>query len=158
VTARAKEDVRTLATHRRALHDYHLEQRIESGIVLTGTEVKSVREGLVNLREGYAQVRDGEVFLHNVHISPYAQGNRENHEPLRTRKLLLHAREIRKLARETESAGVTLVPLRLYLKSGRIKLELAVGRGKKQYDKREATRRREAEREIDRAAGSRTVR
>jgi SsrA-binding protein len=156
--SKAKEDVRTLATHRRAAHDYHLEQRIESGIVLTGTEVKSARAGKVNLREGYAQVRQGEIFLHNVHISPYEQGNRENHDPLRTRKLLLHAREIRKLSRETESAGVTLVPLRLYLKGGRIKLELAVGRGKKQYDKREATRRQEAQREIDRAAGSRTVR
>jgi SsrA-binding protein len=155
---KAKEDSRTLATHRRAAHDYHLEQRIESGIVLTGTEVKSARAGKVNLREGYAQVRQGEVFLHNVHISPYEQGNRENHDPLRTRKLLLHAREIRKLARETHSAGVTLVPLRLYLKSGRIKLELAVGRGKKHYDKRESTRRQEAQREIDRAAGSRTVR
>ena len=144
-------DAGALARNRAASHDYFLLERLEAGIVLTGTEVKSAREGLVNLKEAYAQIENGEAFLHNAHISPYAQGNRENVDPVRTRKLLLHAREIRKLARETQAGGVTLVPIRLYLKEGRIKLELAVAKGKKAHDKREAKQKQEAEREMARA-------
>jgi SsrA-binding protein len=152
------EDIRVLATNRAASHEYHLLKRIEAGIVLTGTEVKSARLGNVNLKDSYASVKNGEIFLYNAHISPYAQGNRENHEPRRTRKLLLHAREIRKLAKETVSAGTTLVPTRIYLKKGRVKLELALARGKKLYDKRDASRKREMEQEMARAKGSRQVR
>jgi SsrA-binding protein len=144
-------DPAALARNRAAAHDYFLLERLEAGIALTGTEVKSARAGLVNLKEAYARIENGEAFLHNAHISPYAQGNRENVDPVRTRKLLLHAREIRKLARETQSGGVTLVPLRLYLKEGRIKLELAIAKGKKAHDKREAKHKQEAEREMARA-------
>lgn len=144
-----------LASNRAATHEYHLLHRIEAGIVLSGTEVKSARQGKVNLKEAFARIQDGQVFLHNAHFSPYTHGNRENHEPLRPRKLLLHAGEIRKLIRETDAAGMTLVPTRLYLKRGRIKVELAVARGKKQHDKREAGRVREAEREMARARGAR---
>jgi SsrA-binding protein len=144
-------DPGALARNRAASHDYFLLERLEAGIVLTGTEVKSAREGLVNLKEAYAQIENGEAYLHNAHISSYAQGNRENVDPVRTRKLLLHAREIRKLARETQAGGVTLVPVRLYLKEGRVKLELAVAKGKKAHDKREAKQKQEAEREMARA-------
>lgn len=144
-------DPAALARNRAAQHEYFLLERLEAGIALTGTEVKSVRAGLSNLKEAYARIENGEAFLHNAHISPYAQGNRENVDPVRTRKLLLHAREIRKLARETQAGGVTLVPLRLYLKEGRVKLELAVGKGKKAHDKREAKQKQEAEREMARA-------
>ena len=146
---------RVLATNRAASHEFHLLSRCEAGIVLTGTEVKSAREGSVSLKESYAKVEGGEVFLHNAHFSPYRQGNRENVDPLRTRKLLLHAAEIRKLDRETQSGGATLVPTRMVLKNGRIKIELAVARGKKSRDKREATREREVEREMARARAPR---
>lgn len=146
-----------LATNRAAAHEFHLLERIEVGIALTGTEVKSARAGKVNLKDAFARVKDGEVFLHNAHISPYAQGNRANHEPLRPRKLLLHAREIRKLDRETTRGGTTLVPTRLYLKRGRIKIELALARGKKLHDKREASRLKESEREMARAKNSRAL-
>ena len=156
MAARKKDAPKALATNRSAGHEYHPLQRFEAGIVLTGTEVKSARQGKVNLKDAYARVQDGEVFLHNAHISPYAQGNRENHEPRRTRKLLLHAREIRKLGRETITTGLTLVATRMYLKNGRIKVELALARGKKLHDKREASRRRDADREMARARGSRT--
>jgi len=110
VAAKSKDGPKVLATNRAAGHLYHLMQRFEAGIVLTGTEVKSARQGKVNLKDAYARVREGEVFLHNAHISPYTQGNRENHEPMRTRKLLLHAREIRKIARETVTTGLTIEP------------------------------------------------
>jgi len=144
-------DPGALARNRTASHDYFLLEKLEAGIALTGTEVKSVRAGLANLKEAYARIENGEAFLHNAHISPYAQGNRENVDPVRKRKLLLHAREIRKLARETQAGGVTLVPVRLYLKEGRVKLELAVAKGKKAHDKREAKQKQEAEREMARA-------
>jgi SsrA-binding protein len=157
VAAKKKDGPQVLATNRSAAHEYRLFQRFEAGIVLAGTEVKSARQGKVNLKDAYARVHEGEIFLHNAHISPYAQGNRENHEPLRTRKLLLHAREIRKLGRETVRSGLTLVATRMYLKNGRIKVELALARGKKLHDKREATRRREMDREMDRARGSRSA-
>lgn len=139
-----------MARNRAASHEYHLSERYEAGIVLAGTEVKSVRDGQVNLKEAYARVENGEVFLHGAHISPYANASREAPDPVRTRKLLLHAAEIRKLARATEAGGVTLVPLRLYLKNGRVKVELAVGKGKKAHDKRESIRAKDLDREMDR--------
>ena len=152
---KSRSDHPTLAANRAASHNFQLLQRYEAGIVLTGTEVKSAREGRVNLKESYARVQNGEVWLHGAHFSPYTHGNRENVDPVRVRKLLLHAREIRKLARETESGGTTLVPTRLYLKGGRIKLEIALARGKRLHDKRESKRRKEQEREIERAVALR---
>jgi SsrA-binding protein len=143
--------IRTIATNRKAYHDYHIEETIEAGIVLTGTEIKSIREGKVNLRDGFAIIRDGEVWLLNVHIAPYSGGNRMNHEPKRERKLLLHRREINRLAGRVQEKGWTLVPLRLYLKDNIAKVELALVRGKRQYDKRQAIAKREAEREMRRS-------
>jgi SsrA-binding protein len=136
-----------LASNRSAFHEYHILDKYEAGIALTGTEVKSALAGRVQLKEGYVAVRDGEVWLFNAHISPYAHGNRENHEPLRTRKLLLHRREIEKLDQAAVKDGMTLVALRMYLKHRRIKIEVAVARGKKLYDKRETELRRTVERE-----------
>jgi SsrA-binding protein len=138
---------RVLASNRAAYHEYHVLDKYEAGISLTGTEVKSVLAGRVQLKEGYVAVRDGEVWLFNAHISPYSHGNRENHEPLRTRKLLLHRREIEKLDEAAIKQGMTLVPLRIYLKSRKIKVEVAIARGKKMYDKRETELRRTIERE-----------
>ena len=139
---------KVVATNREAYHNYHILETYECGIALTGTEVKSIREGRCNLKDSYGQVRDGEAWLFNAHISHYSHGNRENHEPTRTRKLLLHKAEIDKLLGKTQEKGLTLVPTRLYFKNGRIKLELAVGKGKKLYDKRETERRRESDREV----------
>ncbi len=144
-----------LATNRKARHEYHLYDRFEAGIALTGPEVKSVRQGGMSLKEAYARIHEGEVLLHNAHISPYKHGNRENVDPVRTRKLLLNAREIRKLIKETETTGMTIVPTRAYVKNGWVKIELAVAKGKKFHDKREATRKREMQREMDRARGAR---
>jgi SsrA-binding protein len=138
---------KALASNRAAYHEYHILDKYEAGIALTGTEVKSVLAGRVQLKEGYVAVRDGEVWLFNAHISPYAHGNRENHDPLRTRKLLLHKREIEKLGEATVKQGMTLVATRIYLKHRRIKIEVAVARGKKMYDKRETEMRRTVERE-----------
>ncbi len=153
---KAKPDEKNLATNRAASHEFHLLQRIEAGIVLTGTEVKSARAGKVNLKDAFARIdKAGEIFLHNAHFSPYSHGNRQNHEPVRPRKLLLHAREIRKLVKQVEAGGRTLVPLRLYLKNGRVKVELALAQGKKLHDKREASRKREMEQEMERARGAR---
>lgn len=136
-----------VASNRKAFHDYFILDRLEAGIVLLGTEVKSIREGRINLKDSYAGVKDGEAFLMNCHISPYSHGNRENHDPTRTRKLLLHCKEIRKLIGKTQEKGLTLVPLRVYLTRGRVKVELGVARGKKEYDKRETERRKEVDRE-----------
>jgi len=136
-----------IAENRKALHNYFILDRLEAGMVLLGTEVKSTKEGRINLKDSYAVVRGGEAFLNNCHISPYSHGNRENHDPTRSRKLLLHTREIRKLIGKTQEKGLTLVPLRVYLKRGRIKVELGVARGKKLFDKRETERRKETERE-----------
>jgi SsrA-binding protein len=136
-----------LASNRAAYHEYHILDKYEAGIALTGTEVKSVLDGRVQLKEGYVAVRDGEAWLFNAHISPYAHGNRANHEPLRTRKLLLHKKEIERLDQATVKQGMTLVCTRVYLKNRRIKVEVAVARGKKMYDKREADLRRTVERE-----------
>src|SRR5215510_3139614 len=138
---------KVVATHREAYHNYQILETHECGIALTGTEVKSIREGRCNLKDGYAQIRQGEAWLMNAHISPYSHGNRDNHDPTRARKLLLHRSELDKLAGKVQEKGLTLVPTKMYLKSGRIKLELAVARGKKLYDKRETERRREADRE-----------
>ena len=136
-----------LAANRSAFHDYHISDKYEAGIALTGTEVKSVMGGRVQLKESYVAVRDGEAWLFNAHISPYSHGNRENHEPLRTRKLLLHKREIGRLDDAAAKQGMTLVATRAYLKDGRIKIEIGVARGKKLYDKRETEMRRTVERE-----------
>jgi SsrA-binding protein len=140
-------DDKVVATNREAYHNYHILETHECGIALTGTEVKSIREGRCNLKDSYGQVRNGEAWLVNAHISPYSHGNRENHEPTRARKLLMHKGEIERLAGKAQEKGLTLVPTRMYLKNGRVKIELAVGKGKKLYDKRESERRREADRE-----------
>ncbi len=145
-----------MAVNRKARHDYHIEETYEAGIVLTGTEIKSIRAGRVNIRDSYARVENGEVFLLNAHISPYEQGNRYNHDPLRPRKLLLNKRERRQLHSKTQEKGLTLIPLRIYLKNGRAKLELAVARGKKLYDKREDIAARDAKREMERAFKEKT--
>lgn len=142
----AKEE-KPLAANRAAFHEYHISDKYEAGIALTGTEVKSVMAGRIQLKESYVAVRDGEAWLFNAHISPYSHGNRENHEPLRTRKLLLHRREIDRLDESAVKQGMTLVATRVYLKSGRIKIEVGVARGKKLYDKRETEMKRTIERE-----------
>jgi len=142
----AKEE-KAMAATRSAFHEYHISDRYEAGIALTGTEVKSVMGGRVQLKDAYVAVREGEAWLFNAHISPYAFGNRENHEPLRVRKLLLHRREINRLDESSVKQGMTLVPIRVYLKNGRIKIEVGVARGKKLYDKRETEMRRTIERE-----------
>ena len=138
---------KVIVTNRAALHEYHVLNRYEAGIALTGTEVKSIRAGQIQLKESYVAVRDGEAWLFNAHISPYTHGNRENHDPVRTRKLLLHRREIERLSKETELKGMTLITTRVYLKKGRVKFEIGVARGKKLYDKRETEMRRTVERE-----------
>ena len=143
-----------LSDNRHAAHNYHLLERFEAGLALTGTEVKSAKDGRVQLKDSFAEVEGNEAWLLNAHISQYSHGNRENHEPTRKRKLLLHREEIDKLLGKTREKGLTLVPTKMYLKNGRIKLELAVAKGKKLHDKREAERTREAEAEA-RAAMSR---
>lgn len=139
-----------VSTNRKARHDYFIEETYEAGIALVGTEVKSIRQGKVNIKDGFAQVENGEVFLHNVHISPYEQGNIFNRDPLRVRKLLLNKKEIRKLIGYVQQKGYTLVPLSFYLKNGLVKVELGVGIGKKRYDKRETLAKKDAERRIER--------
>ncbi len=134
-----------VATNKKAFHDYFILEKIEAGICLLGTEVKAIREGRLNLKDSYAIVQGGEMFLFHCHISPYSHGNIENHDPTRTRKLLLHEREIRKLIGKTQEKGLTVVPLRVYFKRGLIKVELGVARGKKLIDKRETERRKEAD-------------
>lgn len=143
----AATEEKVLATNRAAFHNYHILDKYEAGIALTGTEVKSVLGGRVQLKEGYVGIREGEAWLFNAHISPYAHGNRENHDPLRTRKLLLHRREIEKLDQATVKQGMTLVATRMYVKNRRIKIEVAIARGKKMYDKRETEMRRTVDRE-----------
>jgi SsrA-binding protein len=141
------DEVKVILTNRAAFHEYHILSTYEAGIVLTGTEVKSIRAGQIQLKESYVGVREGEAWLFNAHISPYAYGNRDNHEPTRTRKLLLHRREIDRLEQEATVKGMTLVVTRAFLKKGRIKLEVGVARGKKLYDKRETEMRRTLDRE-----------
>ena len=148
----AREQGRTvIARNRRARFDYRIEDTYEAGLVLTGTEVKSLRAGRASLTDGFAQISDGEVWLHNVHIPQYTQGTWTNHEPRRTRKLLLHRKEIEKLSSRTAEQGLTLVPLSLYFKDGKAKVELGLGRGKRTYDKRHDLASRDAAREMDRA-------
>lgn len=136
-----------ITTNRKAFHDYFILQKFEAGLQLTGTEVKSLREGQANLKDSYIIFKAGEAFLFGAHISPYTHGNRENHDPERTRKLLMHRREIDKLQGQVVEKGLTIVPLRLYFKKGKVKAEIGVVRGKKQFDKRETEKRREADRE-----------
>ncbi|HEY4462343.1 MAG TPA: SsrA-binding protein SmpB [Streptosporangiaceae bacterium] len=140
-----------IARNRRARYDYRIEDTYEAGLVLTGTEVKSLRAGRASLADGFGQISDGEVWLHNVHIPEYTQGTWTNHEPRRIRKLLLHRREIDKLSSATAEQGLTLVPLSLYFKDGKAKVELGLGRGKRTYDKRHDLASRDAAREVDRA-------
>jgi SsrA-binding protein len=147
--------VKVIATNRKARHDYIIEDTLEAGLVLTGSEIKSIRAGQVNLREGYATVRDGELWLVNTHISPYQQASYQNHEPRRDRKLLAHRREINRLSGKLQEKGLTLIPLKLYLKNGRAKVELGLGRGKKLYDKRQTLRERDDQRQIERAMSRR---
>ena len=148
----AKEETQSIARNKRARHDYEILDTWEAGLVLTGTEVKSLRDGKANLADAYAIVNDGEVYLLNLHISPYEQGNQFNHEPTRTRKLLLHRKEIRRMIGAVERQGLTLIALELYFKRGRAKVAIALGKGKKQHDKREDLKKRDAERELARVA------
>ena len=146
-----KAERTVIARNRRARHDYHIEDVVEAGLVLTGTEVKSLRAGRASLTDGFAQISDGEMWLHGVHIPEYAQGTWTNHEPRRPRKLLLHRKEIDRLASSIAERGLTLVPLSLYFSGGRVKVELALARGKRTYDKRQDLARRDAAREVERA-------
>ncbi len=142
---------RDVATNRQASYRYHLLEKWECGIQLVGSEVKSIRDGKVQLKDAYAAVRDGEVWLHNAHVSPYAPAARENHDPERDRKLLLHKREIERLIGKTHERGLTLVPTRIYFSGARAKVELALAQGKDRYDKRESIRKREMDRDVQRA-------
>ena len=143
----SEKEEKPLASNRAAFHNYHISDKYEAGIALTGTEVKSVMDGRIQLKESYVAVRDGEAWLFNAHISPYSHGNRENHEPVRTRKLLLHRREIGRLEEAAVKQGMTLVATRVYMKNRHIKLEVGVAKGKKMYDKRETEMRRTIDRE-----------
>lgn len=147
-----------IADNRKALHDYHVLDTFETGIVLLGTEVKGIREGRANLRDSYARVEQGEIWLYNLHINPYSHRGYVDHDPKRRRKLLLHKEEIRKLIGKTVEKGLTLVPLRLYFKNGRVKVALALAKGKQAHDKRETIRRREIDRETRAAVKERTRR
>ena len=152
VQQRKEKNEKAVATNRKAYHDYFIEEKFEAGIMLQGTEVKSLREGRVNLQDSYASVKGVEIFLHHCHISPYSHGNIMNHQPLRTRKLLLHRKEINKLLGKTQQQGLTLIPLRIYFsKRGLAKVELGLAKGKKQHDRRETIKTREASREMERA-------
>jgi len=146
-----QDEDKVLSQNRKAYHDFFIEETYEAGIVLTGTEIKSIRRGKANLRDAYARVEGREVFVHNLHISPYEQGNRFNHDPLRTRKLLLHRSEIAKLIGAVREEGYTLIPTKLYLRNGFCKVEIGLAKGKKQHDKRETVKKRDANREIAKA-------
>jgi SsrA-binding protein len=148
---KADESVKIVAVNRKASHDYELVERFEAGIVLVGTEVKAAREGRVNLKDSYAAPRNGELFLLQSHITPYSYGSYENHEPLRPRKLLLHKRELRRLVGKITERGLTVVPTKMYFKDGRLKVEIALARGKRQHDRRAAARERDVTREIQAA-------
>lgn len=145
-----EEDIKVVANNKKARHDYFIEKTYEAGLVLKGTEVKSIRQGRVNLKESYVIVKNGEIFVFGMHVSPYKEGNIFNEDPLRTRKLLLNRKEIRKISQDIKLEGSTVVPLRLYFKRGRAKLEIALAKGKKLYDKRESQRERDIKRSLDR--------
>lgn len=149
-----KDDEKVVATNRKAHHDYFIFDRYEAGVVLAGTEVKSIRDGRINLRDAFCRELGGELFLMNCHVSPYEQANRYNVEPLRDRKLLLHKREIAKIAGKVAEKGLTVVPLRAYLKGGRVKIEIGLAKGKKNWDKRETIKKREQDREMRRKISS----
>ncbi|NJL16148.1 MAG: SsrA-binding protein SmpB [Nitrospira sp.] len=152
MTKETEDQYKVVATNRKAYHDYFIEEKFEAGMVLKGTEVKSLRDRRVNLQDSYASVKEGEVFLHHCHISPYSHGNLMNHDPIRTRKLLLHRKEINKLLGKTQQKGLTLVPLRIYFSTrGQAKVELGLAKGKKQHDRRATIKTREAGREVERA-------
>lgn len=150
-----KGEGKLIAQNKKARHDFSIEETYEAGMVLQGTEIKAIRAGRVNLKDSFARIRNGEVYVFNMHISPYEQGNRYNHEPLRTRKLLLHKKQISKLIGDTKEAGYSLVPLKLYIKDGYAKLLIGLGKGKKKYDKREDLKRKEANRSIQRELAQR---
>lgn len=147
--------MKIVAQNRKAYHDYFIEETLEAGMVLTGTEVKSLRDAKANLMDSYVLIKDNEVFLFNCHISPYTHGNIMNHDPVRTRKLLLHKKELIKLQAKAAQKGYSLIPLKLYFKNGLAKAEIGLAKGKKQYEKRETIKKKEADREIERAMRSR---
>jgi SsrA-binding protein len=146
---------KTVAVNRRARHQYAIEETLEAGLALTGTEIKSIRAGRVNLAEAYARIERGEAWLIGAHIAPYEQGNRNNHEPTRTRKLLLHRDQIAELVGRTQAKGFTLVPMKLYIRNGMAKLEIGIGRGKKEFDKRRTIAERDARRDLERSTKER---
>ncbi|MBI5641714.1 MAG: SsrA-binding protein SmpB [Nitrospirae bacterium] len=147
--------MKIITQNRKAFHDYAIEETVEAGIMLVGTEVKSLREGKANLKDSYVLIKNAEAFLLNCHISPYSHGNIMNHDPLRTRKLLLHKKEIARLQGKAIQKGYSLIPLKLYFKGSHVKVEIGLARGKKQYEKRETIKKKEADREIERAMKSR---
>ena len=155
VSPTEKKGIKIAAQNRKAFHDYFVEDRYEAGIQLAGTEVKSIRAGTLNLKDAYCAVKDGELWVHGMHISPYEKGNIFNKDPVRSRRLLMHKREIRKLQALVKQDGYTLVPLSVYFKDARVKVEVGLCKGKKNYDKRESAARRDAAREIDRTMKSR---
>src|SRR5512136_2489773 len=155
--AKKQSSEKIIAQNKTARLNYFIEDTYEAGIALVGTEVKALREGKANLKDSYAMVQDGEVFIHDMHISPYSYGNRENHNPLRVRKLLLHKGEIKRLYGKSREKGLALVPLKLYFKKGRVKVEIGIGRGKKLYDRREGIKQREERRDIARSFKSRLI-
>jgi len=146
-----KNGIHLVAQNKKARHDFEILATYEAGLVLTGTEIKSIREGRVQLKDGYGRIEEGEAFLQDVYIAPYPNAGPFNHEPTRSRKLLLHKREIQKLTGKIQEKGLALIPLRVYLKQGRAKVEMALGRGRKKYEKREVLRKKDAQREIERA-------
>ena len=146
--------IKIIATNKKAYHEFHIDETFEAGIVLTGTEVKSIRAGKVNLKESFCRIKDGELFINNMNISPYEHGNRENHDPTRIRKLLLHHAEIDKLIRLTEQKGMAMVPTKIYFKENYVKLEIGIGRGKNLHDKRQTLKSKEADREMAKAMKS----
>ena len=146
----SSQNIKILATNRRAAHDYHLLEKFEAGIVLLGTEVKSARSGKINFKDSYIQIQNNEAFLINCHIAEYSFGNRQNHDPTRVRKLLLHRKEINKIGGKTTLRGLTLIPLKAYLKNGIVKMEIALAKGKKLYDKREAEKEKSVKQDIRR--------
>jgi SsrA-binding protein len=147
--------MKIVAQNRKAYHDYFIEESVEAGMILTGTEVKSLRDGKANLKDSYVIIKDSEVYLLNCHISPYTHGNIMNHDPVRTRKLLLHKKEIVRLQAEAAQKGYSIIPLKIYFKDGRAKTEIGLAKGKKQYEKRETIKKKEADREIERAMKTR---
>ena len=146
----AKDHIKIIAENRKARHEYFIEDRFEAGMVLKGTEVKSLRQGRANLKDSYARIRKGELYIHQLHISPYPFAYYDNHDPLRVRKLLMHKNEIKQLYGKMNERGYTLVPLRLYFREGKVKLELALAKGKHKHDKRDTIRRRDEQRDLDR--------